>query len=171
MAIVWNLLLLLLGCEASGGRAWEVAIRQGARKVRVSVAEDKPILSSLEEAGLLPPSNCRRGNCFTCAARVISGNPYTLRVSEQTALCDLAHSEGVVLLCSSHAMGKGIEIELDQEWLAQSIQYRGRFDPKNRIPPPPARRDPPPQPSRSGYPHFQMPELKEHLEACIPRHD
>eukprot|EP00966_Prymnesium_polylepis_P163551 3780409-Prymnesium_polylepis.1 len=97
----------------------------------------------------------------------MAGQPYTLQVNEDTALCSLAHAEGLVLLCSSYACGPGLELELDQDWRALDIQCRGRFEPKHRVQPPPAIRMRPTAPSRNGMPHYQMPELREHLEDAL----
>ncbi|KAL1527090.1 hypothetical protein AB1Y20_015773 [Prymnesium parvum] len=157
------LALPLIHALSARGRTWDVVVHRPPERHTVTVAEDASILSALEAEGLLPLSDCRRGNCLSCAARVVAGTPYTLQVSEETALCRQAHSEGVVLLCSASAVGPGVELELDQEWLALEIQHRRRFHPKHRVQPPPAVRAEPPAPARKGYPHFQMPELKAHL--------
>ena len=123
---------LTLSASASGGRHWDVVLRRGSERHVVTVDETTPVLKAVEEAGLLPQSNCRRGNCLACAAQVVAGKPYTLQVSDDTALCSEAHAEGLVLLCSAYASGPGIELELDQEWRALDIQYSGRFAPRNR---------------------------------------
>ena len=194
--------LALATTGATSGRRWDVVLRRGSERHVVTVDENTPVLAAVEEAGLLPQSNCRRGNCLSCAAQVVAGSPYTLQVGDMTSLCSQAHAQGIVLLCSAFATGPGLELELDQEWRALDIQFSGRFAPRNRgvpfptrssrrcrvavrprgvdvrarplhltaelplltVQPPPAVRVRPTAPARLGQPHFQMPELKEHLE-------
>ena len=117
--------------------------------------ESTSVLAAAEAAGLLPGSDCRRGRCFSCAARVLSGAAFSLRVKDSTALCREAHDSDLVLLCSAYACGPGLALEMDnvrreprlerdlhvtpltsacdprrrraQDWRAQDIQYRRRF--------------------------------------------
>ena len=123
----------LLACGSLlGGRSFEVGVRLDGQRHALTVNENQSILSAVERAGLLPTSDCRRGRCLSCAARVTAGAPFSLRVAGDTALCDLAHASGLVLLCSAYPTGTGLEIELDAEAEAYQIQHQTRW----RSPPP-----------------------------------
>ena len=96
------------------------------------------LLRAVERAGLLPASDCRRGNCLSCAARVLDGAPYSLQMKrDATSLCGEAHDDGVVLLCSAHAVGPGLRLQLGADGDAWEMQYRDRFDKKWEPPEPP----------------------------------
>ena len=63
----------------------------------LEVPERHNLLRAVERAGLLPASDCRRGNCLSCAARVLDGAPYSLQMKrDATSLCGEAHDDGVV---------------------------------------------------------------------------
>ena len=96
------------------------------------------LVRAVERAGLLPASDCRRGNCLSCAARVLDGAPYSLQMKrDATSLCGEAHDDGVVLLCSAHAVGPGLRLQLGADGDAWEMQYRDRFDKKWEPPEPP----------------------------------
>ena len=198
------MILLSIACRAhalvathtSGAmhRSWSVTLRRGAETHQLDVRESEPVLVAAEKAGLLPASSCRRGNCLSCAARVIDGAPFSLQVDENTALCEEAHSEGLVLLCSAYACGPGLVLEvsdgpsilslliiqsrrshspiepliphcksvcaqLDQDWRAWEIQYKGRFCSG-------ACGMQHAKATSDASVHFQIDELRDHLERC-----
>ena len=104
----------------------------------LEVPERHNLLRAVERAGLLPASDCRRGNCLSCAARVLDGAPYSLQMKrDATSLCGEAHDDGVVLLCSAHAVGPGLRLQLGADGDAWEMQYRDRFDKKWEPPEPP----------------------------------
>lgn len=105
-------------------RTWDVVVHHAGKAHKLQVPETQPVLTAVEIAGLLPGSECRRGRCLSCAARVIAGDPFSLRVASDTALCEAAHTEGLVLLCSAFACGPGLELELGFEGEAWDIQHR-----------------------------------------------
>ncbi len=128
--------------------SWDVNVIRGAERFVLRVPENEPLLTAVERAGLLPGSDCRRGNCLSCAARVMRGSPFSLRVASDTALCEEAHSQALVLLCSSYATGPGLELRLGCEGEAWELQHMQRW-----------RRDcPPPEPVGPAPTHFRMPE-------------
>ena len=140
-------------------KVWDVTLHHQGEKHRLEVLETQSVLAAAEEAGLLPGSDCRRGNCLSCAARVRGGAPFALRVDEDTALCAEAHVEGIVLLCSAYPRGPGVELALGAEGEAWEIQHSGRWQRDAVAAPPPSERSP--------MPHFHDPEdLKIHLERC-----
>ena len=47
--------------------------------------DQTPLLNAIEKEGLLPPSRCRRGSCLECAARLLAGSPFSLRVDDSAA--------------------------------------------------------------------------------------
>ena len=49
---------------------------------------------------------------------------------DATSLCGEAHDDGVVLLCSAHAVGPGLRLQLGADGDAWEMQYRDRFDKK-----------------------------------------
>ena len=160
---VHRLLLVFLVLDAAHGlairRTWDVTLVRGDDRRTLPIAEHQSILSVAEAAGMLPGSDCRRGNCLSCAARVVNGAPYALRVSSDTALCEEAHCEGLVLLCSAYPCGPGLELHLDAEGDAWEIQHFCRFQRGCKTPPP--REDRPPAA------HFHDPEdLVVLLERC-----
>ena len=105
-------------------RTWDVVVHHAGKAHKLQVPETQPVLAAVEIAGLLPGSECRRGRCLSCAARVIAGAPFSLRVASDTALREAAHTEGLVLLCSAFACGPGLELELGFEGDAWDIQHR-----------------------------------------------
>lgn len=139
--------------------AWDVVLHRDGATSTLTVPEGVAVLSAAEAAGLLPGSDCRRGRCFSCAARVRSGAPFSLSVMPDSALCEEAHLEGVVLLCSAYVCGPGVELELDYEAAALDIQHRQRWQ-RNSAPPTPLEQRPP-------TPHFRMPDdVRPFLERC-----
>ncbi len=92
--------------SSSPSRAWDVTlVGANAQRHTLRVAENQSVLRAAERAGLLPSSDCRRGRCLSCAARVLSGSKFSLAVDSDTALCAEAHVDGIVLLCSAYPRG------------------------------------------------------------------
>lgn len=91
-----------------------------------AAASDEPLLLLAERAGLNPPSECLRGNCLSCAARLAPGSSLNFRTDE-TFLCNDARARGFLLTCSSYATGPGLKIELDKNHEVAEIQYYERF--------------------------------------------
>ena len=96
--------------------------------------ESTSVLAAAEAAGLLPGSDCRRGRCFSCAARVLSGAAFSLRVKDSTALCREAHDSDLVLLCSAYACGPGLALEMDN--VCRYPRFGKRFAAYRAIAPP-----------------------------------
>ena len=129
-------------------RSWDVTVNRDGQRHTLRVSESEPILVAVERAGLLPSSECRRGNCLSCAAQVVSGAPFSLRVEGCTALCDEAHLQGLVLLCSAYAVGPDLEVALGYDGEAWEVQHSTRWRP-----------DAPPLPPKApDMTHFRLPE-------------
>ena len=141
-------LALVVSSGSAKSRRWDVTMRRGDERHTLKVAEDEPLLAAAEKAGLLPSSECRRGNCLSCSARVIDGAPFSLRVEGCTALCEEAHAVGLVLMCSAYVVGPGVELELDYSGDAWELQHSTRWQ-----------SDAPSMPPQSPTPaHFRLPE-------------
>ena len=63
---------------------------------RVEVERDKPLLVTLEAAGIDLPYGCRYGGCISCAAKLLEGE---VDQSEGVALNGRQIGDGYVLLC------------------------------------------------------------------------
>ncbi len=74
---------------------YRIEVRNRDRRV-VEAPSGKPLLDTLETAGLDLPYGCRHGVCITCAARLLDGR---VDQSEGTALKPAEKAEGYVLLC------------------------------------------------------------------------
>lgn len=153
---------MALAPQPRAAKSWIVTVRRGEERHDLRVAETESVLVAAERAGLMPGSDCRRGRCLSCAARVLGGAAHTLLVDGSTALCEEAHVEGIVLLCSAFARGPGLELQLEAEGDALEIQHDLRF-----------RRDAEPVPSRlqrRATPHYIEPDdLVAHLQRCVRR--
>jgi ferredoxin len=94
----------------------------------IEVEEKETILAALErQCSVVPsmaslPSDCRRGNCLTCAARILAGdnnrktsrdNPaVTVDDGLSPDMSDMVRSRGYLLTCSSYVTGPGLVLEL-----------------------------------------------------------
>jgi ferredoxin-NADP reductase len=87
-----------------GGRGGRVRFTVAGRAVRV--AAGTPLLVAGEDAGVLMPSGCRMGICYSCVARLASGRVRDLRTGQEHG------DEGeLIQTCVSAAAGD-VEIEL-----------------------------------------------------------
>ena len=118
-------------------------IHQG-HSTTLMVNKDESILAALERQSTLGsstdqvalglsniPHECRRGNCMTCATRVIEGvEGGNVRANVDNGLAPTVlktlESEGYVLACSTFVSGEGLVIELDQNEQAWDLVYRQR---------------------------------------------
>ena len=158
-AWAWALLPLASGALLMKPKTWDVALTHRGERHVLQVRESQSVLAAAEEAGLLPGSDCRRGRCLSCAARVRGGPPFSLCVDEDTALCTEAHVDGIVLLCSAFPRGPGVELALGAEGDAWEIQHSQRWQ-SDAV-------SPPPREERAPTPHFHDPDdLMVHLERC-----
>ena len=73
-------------------------------------------------------------------ATVVSGAPFSLRVSDSTSLCTLAKDAQLVPLCSAFATGPNLALELDDgPARAWELQFREQFAPEPTQPAEPSR--------------------------------
>ena len=112
----------------------------------IQVKENEPILQALERQsssstnksantslGLSSiPHDCRRGNCLTCASRLMEGSSHNVQPNVNNGLAptiakDLTKS-GYILTCCSYITGPGVSLELEQNEELWDRVYRSRFD-------------------------------------------
>ena len=118
-------------------KVWDVRFRRDGVEHELRVPEEVPVLAAAEWAGLMPSSDCRRGNCLSCVAAVIEGAPFSLKVSDHTSLCQEVRDANLVPLCSAYVTGPGVTLELDEAGRAWDLQHREQFQPTTPAPPTP----------------------------------
>lgn len=96
------------------------------RRVVVEAREDRYILETAENSGLVLPYGCRYGGCITCAARLIEGQ---VDQSEGKVLKPTQKEEGYVLLCVAYPRSDCV-FEVGAE--AQAKLFNNPFKNKSR---------------------------------------
>mmetsp|Transcript_12806 Transcript_12806/g.18901 ORF Transcript_12806/g.18901 Transcript_12806/m.18901 type:complete len:228 (-) Transcript_12806:205-888(-) len=113
-------------------QSWDVEFINGDRREVIEVDEETSLLSAMEGLGVVQASECRRGNCLTCAGKLSpesTSNFKTSSISEvdheemETFLCDEAKSQGYLLTCCSFPTGPGLKIEANKNQEALEVQY------------------------------------------------
>lgn len=89
-----------------GDHAFEVELKDSGRTL--SVAADQTILEAMEQAGMDPLFDCRRGDCGICVARVLGGD------ADHRDVCLSAreHEAGNFCVCVSRARGERLVLAL-----------------------------------------------------------
>jgi ferredoxin len=130
--------------------AYPVQIHHQGHTATIHVRENEPILQALERQasstgkssinslGLSSiPHECRRGNCLTCASRLLPEDDFGLNNSNVQANVNngLAPSisrdltrNGYILTCCSYITGPGISLEIEQNEQVWERVYKSRFD-------------------------------------------
>jgi ferredoxin len=67
-----------------------------------SILKGKTVLETAEANGILIPSSCRRGQCGTCAVRMLGG---VVRMDTEDGLTPDQKESGYVLACVGHPEG------------------------------------------------------------------
>jgi ferredoxin len=113
----------------SGVRGWvSVEVTAPGSEPEVLLADtSEPLLTLAESVGIRAPSECRRGNCLSCAARLAPGSSWNYETAADTFLCAEARDAGFILTCCTRAVGPGLKIELEQQAEAFQIQFYERF--------------------------------------------
>jgi ferredoxin len=100
---------------------------------QLEVPHGQTILSALESSHVghelgIPdlPFECRRGNCWTCTARVKQGMD-SIRVKDKDATSQFMVQEGLVPTCSTIVTDNGLEIELGVQDVAWKTLYQERL--------------------------------------------
>ena len=135
-------------------RGYPVQIIHHGHSTLINVREDEPILQALERQSIIAdngnqlslalsnvPHECRRGNCLTCASKIVQQPSDAATDNEQqnnnlianvdnglspTVSSELTNS-GYVLTCCSYVKGPGVALELDQNNEVWDVVYRQRL--------------------------------------------
>jgi|EP01082_Thalassiosira_pseudonana_P000047 ferredoxin len=137
---------------------YPVQVLHQGHKATIYVRENEPILQALERQSTSSdksndpsdsgcsslalsniPNECRRGNCLTCASRIVlqpsNGNnvrthqnilPNVNNGLSPTVASELTNS-GYILTCCSYITGPGVTLEIDQSNEVWDRVYRQRF--------------------------------------------
>jgi ferredoxin len=120
--------------------SYPVKIHHQGHTATIHVKENEPILQALEHQSSSPnnlglsniPHECRRGNCMTCASRLVSDTEDSLRANINNGLSPTVASElgkeGFILTCCSDITGPGVSLEIEQNDELWGKVYRSRFN-------------------------------------------
>jgi len=122
---------------ATARETFQLVVTYQGQSCEVDVYPDETILAALERNGVMDtlclptvPAECRRGNCMTCAGRLLGeNNDQLLRGEDGLApyVSDILQSSDYVLTCSSFVKGDGLRIELGQNSDLWEKMYHDRF--------------------------------------------
>jgi ferredoxin-NADP reductase/predicted pyridoxine 5'-phosphate oxidase superfamily flavin-nucleotide-binding protein len=91
----------------SNAQSFEVELRRSGKTV--TVPHDVSILSAVEAAGIRTMSNCKVGNCGTCAVKVLEGTPLHC----DAVLTEREHTQGKLMcICVSRANSAKLVLDL-----------------------------------------------------------
>ena len=102
-------------------------LHAGSPPVVLLAKTTQPLLTLAEMAGFRAPSECRRGNCLSCAARLLPGSSWNYATDPDTFLCDEAREAGFILTCCTYPVGPGLKLQLEQQSEAFQIQFYDRL--------------------------------------------
>jgi len=91
---------------SSNQQSIEVELRRSGRTVHVG--PDESILNAVEAAGVKTSSDCKVGNCGTCAVKVLEGIPQHC----DAALTEREHKQGKMCICVSRAHSAKLVLDL-----------------------------------------------------------
>jgi ferredoxin len=93
--------------NSSIGQTIEVELRRSGKTIEVR--PDESILSAVEAAGVKTLSDCKIGNCGTCAVKVLEGTPQHL----DSALNERERTQGKKMcICVSRANTSKLVLDL-----------------------------------------------------------
>lgn len=120
--------------------AFQLKVTYDGMTCNLDIGKDETILAALERSELvtrglsLPelPSDCRRGNCMTCAAQhheeSKSDNLDQRENGLTPTVAEALREKGLVLTCSSFVLGNGVHLELGENDQAWQEVYRARLE-------------------------------------------
>lgn len=96
--------------------------------VKISVKSEETILNAIErQVSWSVPSDCRRGNCLTCAVSHAEGSvPSSLMQDEDglsPVLSEVLQQQKFILACSSYVVGNGLKLRLGRNCAAWNSIY------------------------------------------------
>lgn len=100
--------------------SYEVELDHQGETISVTVDEDQPVLDAAEEIGLDLPYSCRKGQCTSCAGRLLEGD---LDQRSATALDPAQKDDGFALLCVARPESDcRIETEAQEDMFGMDIR-------------------------------------------------
>ena len=119
-------------------QSFRLVVSYEGQKCDLDAYPDETILAALERSGVMDklclpaiPSDCRRGNCMTCAGRLLgdANLSQVLRGVDGLSphVSDILQSSDYVLTCSSFIIGDGVEIVLGENSKVWDEVYHRRF--------------------------------------------
>lgn len=97
--------------------------------IRISVQPEESILHAVErQVSWFLPSDCRRGNCLTCAALHAEGSVQSNLIQEEDGLSpqlsEVLRQQNFILACSSYVVGDGVKLQLGKNYAAWDRIYQ-----------------------------------------------
>ena len=117
---------------------YQVEVSLDGRSSIISVNHGESILNALErQMSSFIPSDCRRGNCLTCAGMHVDGSVQASLVQKENGLSPdmdaFLLTKKYVLTCSSYVVGNGIKLQLginDKVW---DVMYKDRIQEGEKV--------------------------------------
>ena len=81
--------------------AGSLTVKLSRTESAIHISQERTLLESLENNGVLIPSGCRQGNCGTCRTKLLSGN---VSMETEEALTDELRAQGFILPCVSRPL-------------------------------------------------------------------
>lgn len=115
---------------------YTLTVSYEGKSTQIHLSSNETVLSALERSNVaatlsLPemPSDCRRGNCLTCAAKCRDETAPLRRGEDGLSphLSKHVEKRGYVLTCSSFIQGNGVELELNKNADAWNEVYQLRI--------------------------------------------
>jgi ferredoxin len=144
--------------KGDSGQTFQFVVTYEGRSCEVDAYPDETILNAMERNCVMDklclpnmPADCRRGNCMTCAGRILTGRggddeKEQLLNVKGSKKCDkdtqlvqrgedglapyasgILQSSDYILLCSSFVTGDGVRIELGENSRLWEEMYQTRF--------------------------------------------
>jgi ferredoxin len=118
--------------------AFRLVVTYDGQRCELDAYPDETVLAALERNSVMDslclpniPADCRRGNCMTCAGRLLGTHNPRMVQSDADGLSphvsDLLRSSDYILTCSSFIKGDGVEILLGENSRLWEEMYHRRF--------------------------------------------
>lgn len=130
-------------------KPYQFVVTYEGRSCEVDAYPDETILNAMERNCVMDklclpnmPADCRRGNCMTCAGRILTGDgdkdkdgnaPKDAQLVQRgddglaPYASGIIQSSDYILLCSSFVTGDGLRIELGEHSRLWEEMYKTRF--------------------------------------------
>jgi ferredoxin len=96
--------------------------------ISISVKSEETILNAVErQVSWFVPSDCRRGNCLTCAVSHAEGSVQSNLIQDEDGLSpvlsEVLQQQKFILACSSYVVGNGVKLRLGRNYAAWNGIY------------------------------------------------